>query len=214
MKGVIRKSLAVAAGLLFLVPASALAGEAKVEDGIARYDAYFGETNSVTVLELPGTNASNKTVRFVDAVEIDLGGGCIRATQSVRIADCIVPISADRVRAGLGNRDDRIETSATRPLTTMRMSVEGDLGNDTLLGTTLNDVLDGGGGDDVIRGRAGDYKLEGGNGDDNIGGEQGADFLDGDDNSAGDFLDCGADVDEAVFDLGDTATNCEIETQN
>jgi Ca2+-binding RTX toxin-like protein len=216
MRGVIRKSLAVAAGLLFLVPASALAGTASVEDGIARYDAKFGETNSVIVLELPGTNTSNKTVRFIDDMTIDLEGGCNHPTASERIADCVVPETSSRVRANLGNRDDRIETSTTRPLTTMGFSVEGALGADTLLGTAQHDALDGEGGNDVIRGRAGDDGLVGGNGEDDIKGEGGDDTLNADDNSAGDLLDCGSGpADSAVFDLGDTVSiSCETQTQN
>ena len=98
----------------------------------------------------------------------------------------------------------------------MGFSAEGDLGDDTLLGTAQHDVLDGVGGDDVIRGRGGDDALEGGNGMDDIKGEGGDDALDGDDNSPGDLLDCGSGLnDSAVFDLGDTVvTTCETQTQN
>ena len=217
MRGVIRKSLGAAAGLLLLVPASALAGEAGVVDGIARYDAYFGETNTVTVAELAGPNPATKTIRFTDAVEIKPLGGCFRPSQATpRIVDCVVPNTSGLVRAGLGNRDDRLETSVARPLTSMGFSAEGDLGDDTLLGTAQHDVLDGVGGDDVIRGRGGDDRLEGGNGMDDIKGEGGDDALDGDDNSPGDLLDCGSGLnDSAVFDLGDTVvTTCETQTQN
>jgi Ca2+-binding RTX toxin-like protein len=214
MRGVIRKSLGVCAGLLLLAPASALAGQASVVDGIARFDASFGETNSVIVSELPGS--PNKIVRFSDVVDIKPLGGCFFQDEDVkRVVDCVVPNGATRVRAGLGNRDDRIEPGVTRPLLTMGLSVEGDLGDDTLLGTPQRDVLDGVGGADVIRGRAGDDGLEGGNGDDDVKGEGGDDTLNGDDDNAGDLLDCGSGVaDIAVFDLGDTVTACETETQN
>jgi Ca2+-binding RTX toxin-like protein len=216
MQGVIRKSLAVAAGLLFLVPASALAGTATVQDGIARFDGSFGETNSVIVSERPGPNAATKTVRFVDLLPIDELGGCFHPNEnSSRVVDCVVPLSSSRVRAGLGSGNDRIETSATQPLTTMGFSVEGDAGNDTLLGTAQHDALDGVGGNDVIRGRAGNDSLAGGSGDDDVKGEGGDDTIDADDNSAGDVIDCGLGLaDTAVFDLGDTETNCEITTQN
>jgi hypothetical protein len=47
-------------------------------------------------------------------------------------------------------------------------------------------------------------------------GEGGDDTLDGDDDSPGDALDCGAGLDDsAVVDLGDTVlTTCETQTQN
>ena len=70
MRGVIRKSLGVCAGLLLLVPATALAGQASVVGGIPRYDASFGETNNVTVGELPGPTSTTKTIVFRDAVFI------------------------------------------------------------------------------------------------------------------------------------------------
>jgi Ca2+-binding RTX toxin-like protein len=217
MKGVIRKGLGVAAGLLLLVPASALAGEASVVGGVPRFDAYFGETNAVTVGQLAGPNPGTITVRYVDAVEIKPLGGCFHPNETaLRVADCVVPDDTTLARAGLGNRDDRLEPSATRPPLTFGFSSEGDLGEDTLLGTPQRDVLDGVGGADVIRGRAGDDGLEGGNGADDIKGEGGDDTLDGDDNSGGDSLDCGSGLDDsAVFDLGDTvATTCETQTQN
>ena len=224
MRGVIRKSLAMAAGLLFLVPASALAGEASVVDGIARYDAYFGETNTVTVAELAGTNTANKTIRFIDAVEIVPRGGCFHPGESERIVDCVVPNTSGLVRAGLGNHDDRIEP--VTPETSFGLSVEGDIGNDVLIGTQKRDVLDGVGGDDTLRGRSGNDALQGANGNDDLRGDAGLDTmqggagndkLDGDDNAGGDSIDCGedwGDDDFAVFNAGDVLfANCERQLQ-
>lgn len=221
MRGVIRKSLGLCAGLLLLIPASALAGEASVVGGIARYDAYSGETNRVTVEELPGTNpAANKTIRFVDAVKIDPRGGCFRPFTTVRIVDCIVPLSSGLVRAGLGNQDDRLEP--VDPNTSFGFSVEGDDGNDVLIGTQKRDILDGVGGDDVLRGRSANDVLEGASGNDDLRGDAGPDtmlggagddVLDGDDNGLGDDdIDCGeswADNDLGIFNSDDTVTNCE-----
>jgi Ca2+-binding RTX toxin-like protein len=209
MKGVIRKSLAVAAGLLFLVPASALAGTASVEDGIARYDAKFGETNRVTVGELPGP-VGGKLVVFRDVVPIDVEGNCSNPIGVPNEARCLVEDGVTRARAGLGNRDDRIEANATIPPRTFGLSVEGDLGDDTLLGTAQRDVLDGNGGNDVIRGRNGNDHVEGGNGQDDVKGENGNDVVEGNDGDPGDALDCGADDDLAIFNQGDTvSSNCE-----
>ena len=217
MRGVIRKSLGLTAGLLLLVPASALAGEASVTGGIPRYSAYFGESNNVTVGELPGPTSATKTIVYTDVVPIDVGPNCFHPNpNSSRVVHCVVSAGTTLARAGLGNRDDRIAPSTSIPPTTFGESVEGDLGNDVLLGTTQRDLLDGVGGDDVIRGRAGDDGLEGGNGEDDIKGEGGDDTLNADDNSAGDLLDCGSGLDDsAVFDLGDTVnTTCETQTQN
>jgi hypothetical protein len=221
MRGVIRKSLGLCAGLLLLIPASALAGEATVVDGIARYDAYSGETNRVTVDELPGTSpAVNKTIRFIDAVKIDPRGGCFRPFETTRIVDCIVPLSSGLVRAGLGNQDDRLEP--VDPDTSFGFSVEGDLGNDVLIGTQRRDVLDGVGGDDTLRGRSGNDALEGAHGNDDLRGDAGDDdmlggagndVLDGDDNNLGDDdIDCGedwGDDDLGIFNTDDTVSNCE-----
>ena len=221
MRGVIRKSLGLCAGLLLLIPASALAGEASVVGGIARYDAYSGETNKVTVAELPGNNpAFNKTIRFVDAVKIDPLGGCFRPFETTRIVDCIVPLSSGLVRAGLGNLDDRLER--VDPNTSFGFSVEGDLGNDVLIGTQKRDILDGVGGDDTLRGRSSNDTLEGAGGNDDLRGDAGNDemlggagndVLDGDDNGLGDDdIDCGEswfDDDLGIFNTEDTVSNCE-----
>jgi Ca2+-binding RTX toxin-like protein len=222
MRGAIRKSLGLCAGLLLLIPASALAGEASVVGGIARYDADSGETNKVTVAELPGNNpAVNKTIRFVDAVKIDPRGGCFRPFENtVRIVDCIVPLSSGLVRAGLGNQDDRLEP--VDPNTSFGFSVEGDVGNDVLIGTQKRDVLDGVSGDDTLRGRSGNDALEGASGNDDLRGDAGDDemlggagddVLDGDDNGLGDDnIDCGEswfDDDLGIFNTDDTVSNCE-----
>src|SRR5688572_13503653 len=107
MRGVIRKSLGVCAGLLLLAPASALAGEATIENGTARYDGYFGEVNTVTVSEQPGITAGTKFVLFTDSsAEVDVDD-C--SSLGAHTAACLVAINSLRVNAGLGNKNDRIE---------------------------------------------------------------------------------------------------------
>ena len=222
MTGVIRKSLAVAAGLLFLVPASALAGEASVVDGIARYDAYFGETNTVTVSELPGPTAGTKQIVYRDLVPVDAGPGC--GDLPGNAAACLVDDDLTLARAGLGNRNDRIEPAT--PELSFGLSVEGDLGDDVLIGTQQRDVLDGVGGDDTLRGRSGNDALEGANGNDDLRGDAGLDTmqggagndkLNGDDNAGDDSIDCGEDLgddDFALFNAGDLLfANCERQQQ-
>jgi Ca2+-binding RTX toxin-like protein len=209
MRGVIRKGLGICAGLLLLAPASALAGEASVVNGVPRYQASFGETNNVTVGELLSSIPGTKTIVYRDVVPVTVAANC--ASNGQFEAHCTVPNGTTLARAGLGNRNDRIAPSTSIPPATFGISSEGDLGNDVLLGTRQRDLLDGVGGEDTIRGRAGDDGLEGGNGKDDLGGEAGDDVLNADDGSAGDTLDCGADDDLAIFNLGDTvsASTCE-----
>lgn len=195
MRGVIRKSLGVCAGLLLLAPASALAGEASVVDGIPRYSAYIGETNNVTVGELPGLTPGTKTIVYRDVVPVDVGANCI--SNGTFEARCAAPLATTLARAGLANRNDRIAPSTTIPPATFGFSVEGDTGDDELLGTPQRDLLDGRLGDDVLRGRGGN------------------DRLDGDDNSAGDTLDCGEGIDFVLFNAGDIVfNNCEQQQQD
>jgi hypothetical protein len=75
----------------------------------------------------------------------------------------------------------------------------GDDGPNTALGGAGDDQLDGTGGDDT---------LEGGEGKDSYTGGAGADVVRSRD-SAGERVDCGADVDTALTDPGDATTECE-----
>jgi Ca2+-binding RTX toxin-like protein len=211
MKGVIRKSLGICAGLLLLAPASALAGEASVAGGIPRYQAYFGETNRVTVGEQPGPTPATKTIVYRDVVGVDAGPNCFN--NGPFEARCVVSLGTTLARAGLGNGDDRIEPNVNIPPSTFGFSTEGDAGDDVLLGTNQRDVLDGVGGSDFVRGFAGNDGLEGGSGRDGLVGDTGDDVLNGDANDSGDSLNCGendGDDDLAIFNQGDTVfSNCE-----
>jgi Ca2+-binding RTX toxin-like protein len=212
MRGVIRKSLGVCAGLLLLAPASALAGEASVVGGIPRYEAFVGETNNVTVGELPGLTPGTKTIVYRDVVPVNVGANCI--SNGTFEARCAAPLSTTLARAQLFNRDDRIAPSTTIAPATFGLSTEGGLGDDVLLGTPRRDLLDGQAGNDVIRGRGGNDGLEGGPGDDDVKGEGGDDSLDGDDNAAGDSLDCGDGFDFVRYNDGDLITSCEQQLED
>jgi Ca2+-binding RTX toxin-like protein len=94
--------------------------------------------------------------------------------------------------------------------------VQGEGGNDTIIGSRLNDVLYGDNestspvsipGDDVIDGGGGNDALYGGFGDDALSGGDGDDVLDGGDGA--DLLDGGAGFDQAVMDSFDKFTNIE-----
>jgi Ca2+-binding RTX toxin-like protein len=218
MRGVIRKTLGLAAGLLLLVPASALAGVATVENGIPRYDAYFGEANNVTVSEAPGPTANTKTIIFSDVVPVDADPGC--ADLAGNAVGCIVPVTTGLARAELGNQNDRIQPIV--PDLSVGFSVQGDFGNDTLIGTQRRDVLDGVGGNDTLRGRSGNDALQGANGNDDLRGDAGLDSMEGGagddvlnavDNEDDPRVDCGEDAgddDFALHDAGDVLfANCE-----
>ncbi|MCB9945183.1 MAG: hypothetical protein H6851_16375 [Geminicoccaceae bacterium] len=63
---------------------------------------------------------------------------------------------------------------------TVEFTINGNGGNDTLLGSNWGDTINGGNGDDLIRGYGGDDIVSGGRGDDSIWGGDGNDDLSGD----------------------------------
>ena len=82
------------------------------------------------------------------------------------------------VRGGDGN--DTL-TAAGADIGQVRLSLSGDNGDDTLIGSNGNDTLDGGAGADAANGGAGNDTIRGGLGNDQIGGGLGNDFIDGGD---------------------------------
>ena len=82
------------------------------------------------------------------------------------------------VRGGDGN--DTL-TAAGANIGAVRLSLNGDLGNDTLIGSNGNDTLNGGAGNDAASGGAGNDTIFGGLGNDQLGGGAGNDFIDGGD---------------------------------
>jgi Ca2+-binding RTX toxin-like protein len=232
---------AVAASIALLAaPGSALAGVASIDsDGIPRYDADPGDVNSVTVAErLQDPAVGFKTVVFRDVgdeVRVRAEAPCRR--EGLTSVVCTVPFATGLIRAALEDQNDRIEPDAFQPPRVAGFSVEGDGGNDTLIGTFGRDVLDGVGGDDRILGGDGNDNLQGAGGDDDISGQGGDDTLTGggqaddlnggtgrdtmlggtgndnlnaNDHAGGDTLDCGThlfDSDLAVFNLGDTVNS-------
>jgi hypothetical protein len=76
------------------------------------------------------------------------------------------------VAAGGGNDEVKIDTSVTRPA-----RIDGGIGNDTLIGSSMDDVILGGADNDKIFGSGGDDYLHGGDGNDTIFGGMGNDRL-------------------------------------
>jgi hypothetical protein len=168
------------------------------------YQAAANEVNNVHVGELPGTSSANKTVVFMDAVPIQLGGGCFHPNpNSSRIVHCITPASNSLARIALEDESDRLQPAAVNAPASIRFSAEGGSGNDVMIGTVNLDVLDGESGNDNINGGAGPDSMQGGTGNDN---------LNASDHAGGDTVDCGEhlfDEDLGLANLGDLVTRCE-----
>ena len=82
------------------------------------------------------------------------------------------------VRGGVG---DDLLTAAGASIGFTRLSLSGDNGNDTLIGSAGNDTLNGGAGNDAANGGAGDDTVNGDAGNDQLGGGLGNDLIDGGD---------------------------------
>jgi Ca2+-binding RTX toxin-like protein len=80
-------------------------------------------------------------------------------------------------------------------------NINGDNGNETLVGTKKADTINGKGGNDLIYGLKGNDKLNG---------NDGKDFIDSVDGSGRDKVDCGKGSDDVAADKGDNVdNNCE-----
>ena len=128
------------------------------------------------------------TVRVVGGAGSDQMAACSSTDLSQQLiylddADTtadIVVTSADRLWFALGAGDDTLADCGTSsPPATLRMIVNGDAGDDTLIGGEGDDSLTGGLGNDVMHGGNGDDGLNAGDGADVLYGEGGADVLTG-----------------------------------
>jgi hypothetical protein len=178
-RGHVARVALFAALALLLVPASALAGEARVESGgIPRYvEAPGGEDNAVVIGELPGPSPALKTIVFKDKVPVTPGPGC--TALSTFSALCNIPATTSILRTNLGAEADSLDPSSINVPTTTRFSFEGGVSGDRAFGTVNRDVLQGMDGNDELHGANGDDVLEGGNGVDELFGDGGRDELTG-----------------------------------
>ncbi len=102
---------------------------------------------------------------------------------------------------------------------TPQADIDGDSGDNVLVGTGVADTINGRGGDDYLYGLRGNDEVNGGDGRDQVDGGPGSDDLNGNDDN--DFLDsvdragddtvnCGTGSDDVAADRGDTVRgNCE-----
>ena len=87
------------------------------------------------------------------------------------------------LRGGVG---DDLLTAAGASIGFTRLSLSGDNGNDTLIGSSGDDTLNGGAGNDAANGGAGNDTVNGDAGNDQLGGGLGNDLIDGGDGN--DFI--------------------------
>lgn len=144
-----------------------------------------------------------------DAEHIALGAAGIElnASEPVRDVD-LVAVGVERHVLRLGGGDDELDAggaSSGSPFP-LRLIVQGDGGNDLLVGGSGADRLDGGPGSDAIEGGPGDDELLGGGGPDELSGGAGDDLLDG---GTGSDLEQGGTGDD-VFDQGAAANGSDV----
>ena len=129
-------------------------------------------------------SADGKSVSVTPSAEFDwmTSGQKVNATFNYTVKDLAGSTDASPVTIAIvGSTSDKGKT------------LSGTNGNDTLTGTTSEDVLQGGNGNDTLAGNDKTDALYGGNGDDILSGDAGIDYLYGD--SGNDKLDGGADND-------------------
>ena len=109
-------------------------------------------------------------------------------------SDTITQVELVELTGGAGNN-----TLDAELVTTINVTLDGALGNDTLYGGTKSDVLLGREGNDLLAGRDGDDRLNGSMGSDRLYGELGNDTLNG--GAGNDLLNGGQGADVLVLDL-------------
>jgi Ca2+-binding RTX toxin-like protein len=140
-------------------------------------DAHFHSFNEVRYVASPG-EANDLTAEYAaDALSVSISdpgavitttGSC--ASRSPHMAVCTAPDPpfpiagpfVQKVRALLGDRNDRAITTRTGPNVIGGIDAFGGPGDDVLIGSPVDDTLDGGGGTDVLRGGGGDDILSDG----------------------------------------------------
>jgi Ca2+-binding RTX toxin-like protein len=103
-----------------------------------------------------------------------------RGNFTVRVNDAVTSFSKksfSRIRIAAGRRDDLVTIGSDAMPITIRASVSGGDGSDTIVGGAGDDSLDGGAGADQITGAAGNDTINGDNGADDLHGGDGGDSI-------------------------------------
>ena len=141
-----------------------------------------------------------------DVIVIDQEGssGNITVTEN-GVAQTFSLGQISRVTIDAGNGNDRVDCTTLK----VPVSIDGNDGDDTIIGSEKSDRIDGGPGDDSINGGKGhdkvrgeddDDTVRGGKGNDTVEGNNGEDRLTGDEND--DFLDANDDLFEDTVNGG------------
>jgi hypothetical protein len=152
------KAVGIAALAVTLVaPAAAEAARVDLDGNNLRYRAADGEVNSLVVAVRPGEVAFRDPGKQID---VSRAGGRCGAP-----ADGAVTCSLSgglKVKVSLEDGDDRGEVLSGAA------DLDGDEGDDTLLGGPGDDDLEGGDGNDLLQGGGGRDEYEGGDGIDKV----------------------------------------------
>lgn len=149
------------------------------------------------VLQVVATGADDVIVIAQDATSITVTENGVAQTFAIG--------QITRVTIDAENGNDRIDCTTLK----IQVSIDGDQGDDTIIGSEKSDRIDGGPGEDSINGGKGHDKVRGeedddivrgGKGNDTVEGNAGEDRLTGDEND--DFLDANDDIFEDTVNGG------------
>ena len=149
------------------------------------------------VLQVVATGADDVIVIAQDATSITVTENGVAQTFAIG--------QITRVTIDAENGNDRIDCTTLK----IQVSIDGDQGDDTIVGSEKSDRIDGGPGEDSINGGKGhdkvrgeedDDTVRGGKGNDTVEGNAGEDRLTGDEND--DFLDANDDIFEDTVNGG------------
>ena len=130
--------------------------------------------------QLFGEGDNDNLIFDADDIVVSGGDGVDRANARRATAGVVLNMGAAEIEYAYGSPfADKIDGSESP----VRVTIHGDAGNDTLIGSPFNDYLRGQDGDDNLQGGAGNDNLTGDAGADSLRGQDGNDFMrvDGDD---------------------------------
>jgi Ca2+-binding RTX toxin-like protein len=194
-------ALAATTAALGIATSAASAGTLSSDGSTVTYSAKAGEVNHVNV------NQVGNVVTVTDTAGVTLGVGCSGS------GSCDLPNGVDKVVVSLGNQDDSIVAVGTDA----PMEIDGNAGDDTILGGSVDDDIFGSAGDDTLSGSLGGDHIRGNTGEDTLNGNAGNDVLEGGDGNdtlqtstgSDDFFgNAGSDTIDSVDGLGGEEVDC------
>jgi hypothetical protein len=168
--------LAVVIGVLLAVPSASQAATVSVTGGVVKYAAVAGRVSNIN-MQQSGATVTLSRVIATDEDPLTIVAPC---TGTADTASCP---NVGRVEVNAGDMSDRIEAAVGIPRVGISVPViiNGEEGNDALVGGAGEDTLDGGAGDDDLDGLGGDDNLLGRDGDDILKPNSGKDTVSGGD---------------------------------